>query len=366
MKFNCNKKDLVDAISVVQKAVAAKSTISILEGILIEAKGQTITLKGTDIDVSIETVFVTEVQEEGKLVVDSKMFGDIIRKLPNNVITIESLENNILNISAERSEFNLVYMEPNEYPEFPVIEDSTKILVSQDKLKNMIKKVLFSVATEDTRPILMGVYFEVKEQKLNLVALDGYRMALATETIDSNENFSSVVSGKTLRDISSLLQDTDQNISLSFTDNHVLFEINSTKIISRLLQGEFIKYQNMIPDYSKLNVKINKDDLYEATERASVMANEGSSNLIKLNFEDDIVLVSSNSKLGKVKEEVNIEKDGDSLEIAFNAKYIIDILKVMDEETILLELTSNISPCIIKPIENDNSLYLVLPVRIAR
>lgn len=366
MKFKCNRKDLVDAINIVQKAVAAKSPIPILEGILLEAKGQVLILKGTDIEVSIETVFITEILEEGKIVVDSKMFGDIVRKLPNNVINIETQDNNIVNISAERSEFNLLYINPEEFPEFPVLENTGSVTISQSKLKNMIKKVIFSIATEDTRPILMGVFFEVKNGILNLVALDGYRMALASEEIESENDFSIVISGKTLRDISSLLDDSDIEIKLSYTSNHVLFEVNNTKIISRLLQGEYINYRNMIPDISKLNVNINREDFYEATERASVMANEGSSNLIKLNFEDETVTVTSNSKLGKVKEEVNIEMNGDPLEIAFNAKYITDILKVIEDKEIELEFTSNIRPCIIKPRDKDNSLYLVLPVRIAK
>lgn len=366
MYFKCNKKDLVDAVNVVQKAVAAKSTNPLYEGIFLEAKGSTITLRGTETDVSIETVFLTEVIEEGKIVVDSKMFGDIIRKLPNNVITLEKQDNNSIRISAEKSVLNLLYMDATNFPEFPRVVDSNKLTFPQSGLKKMVKNVLFSVAQEDTRPILMGVLFEIKEGKINLVAMDGYRLAMVSEDIEEDRQYAKVVSGRTLRDVLSLLDDTEKDITISFTDNHALFEVDSVKIISRLLQGEYLRYENMIPDYSKLSVVIERSEFLEAVDRANVMANEGSSNLIKLNFEDNNIVIASNSKLGKLREEVYGEMTGEPLEIAFNAKYIMDILKAVDEEKIVMEMTSNISPCVIRPNENPSSLYLVLPVRIAR
>jgi len=366
MYFKCNKKDLVDAVNVVQKAVAAKSTNPLYEGIFLEAKGSTITLRGTETDVSIETVFLTEVIEEGKIVVDSKMFGDIIRKLPNNVITLEKQDNNSIRISAEKSVLNLLYMDATNFPEFPRVVDSNKLTFPQSGLKKMVKNVLFSVAQEDTRPILMGVLFEIKEGKINLVAMDGYRLAMVSEDIEEDRQYAKVVSGRTLRDVLSLLDDTEKDITISFTDNHALFEVDSVKIISRLLQGEYLRYENMIPDYSKLSVVIERSEFLEAVDRANVMANEGSSNLIKLNFEDNNIVIASNSKLGKLREEVYGEMTGEPLEIAFNAKYIMDILKAVDDEKIVMEMTSNISPCVIRPNENLSSLYLVLPVRIAR
>lgn len=366
MILKVNKKELVDAVTIVQKAVAAKSPMPILEGILVEASGQTLILRGTDIDVSIETTFTTEIHEEGRIVLDSRMFGDIIRKLPNNIITLKTADNNTITVSAEKSVLNLLYMDPAEFPVFPEVESTTFLSLPQAALKSMIRKVLSSVATEDTRPILMGMLFEASEAKLNLVGLDGYRMAMVTHELDEPIAVKRVISGKTLRDLLSVVQDNDEEVRLAFTDNHCLFEIGKTRIISRLLQGEYLKYQNMIPDYSKLSVIIDKNEFRDAVERASVLANEGTSNLIKFNFEGDSLIITSNSKMGKLREEVYCEMTGEPLEIAFNAKYIIDILKTMDEEKLVMEMTSNISPCIIRPEDNDKSLYLVLPVRIAR
>ncbi len=366
MFFKCSKKDLVDAVNVVQKAIAAKSTNPLLEGIFMEAKGSTVTLRGTEIDVSIETLFLTEVIEEGKIVVDSRMFGDIVRKLPNNQITLETKENNTIKISAEKSVLNLLYMDPSDFPAFPEVGDSNTLRLPQSELKAMVKNVLFSVAQDDTRPILMGVLFEISADKLNLVALDGYRMAMVSQDIETGEEFSRVVSGRTLRDVLSILDESEKDISVSFTENHALFEVDSIRIISRLLQGEYLKYGNMIPDYNKLSVEIDRGEFLEAVDRANVMANEGSSNLIKLNFEDGNIVITSNSKLGKLREEVYCSMVGEPLEIAFNAKYIMDILKAIDEEKIMMEMTSNISPCVIRPMDGGRSLYLVLPVRIAR
>lgn len=366
MILKVNKKELVDAVNIVQKAIAAKSPIPILEGILVEAKDQTLILRGTDVDVSIETSFTTEIHEEGKIVVDSRMFGDIIRKLPNNIITLETADNNTVTISAEKSVLNLLYMDPSDFPVFPEVEQTTSLDISQAHLKNMVRKVLTSIATEDTRPILMGMLFETADHKLNMVGLDGYRMAMVTEDLETDIEIKRVISGKTLRDLLSVIQDTDDTVRLAFTDNHVLFELGNTRIISRLLQGDYLKYQNMIPDYSKLSVIVDKNEFRDATERASVLANEGTSNLIKFMFEDNTLIITSNSKMGKMREEVYCEMTGEPLEIAFNAKYIIDILKTMDEDKIVMEMTSNISPCIIRPEDNDKSLYLVLPVRIAR
>lgn len=366
MILKVNKKDLVDSVTIVQKAIATKSAMPILEGILLEAKNGELILRGTDVDLSIETSFATEIQEEGKIVVNSRMFGDIIRKLPNNIITLDTAENNTVVVSAEKSVLNLLYMDPEDFPVFPKVEEDFSLTIGQGLFKNMIRKALFSVAQEDTRPILMGMLFETEDDQLNLVGLDGYRMALVSHKVSSPKNIKRVISGKTLRDLLTILSDGDEPITLSFTDNHVLFQMGTTRMISRLLQGDYLKYQNMIPDYNKLKVVVDRNEFREATERAFVMANEGTTNLIRLNINDNEVIVSSNSKLGKMREELYAEVEGEGLEIAFNARYILDILKTMDDEKIRLEMTSNISPCLIRPADSEDSLYLILPVRIAR
>ena len=366
MKFLCEKGKLQEAISIVQKAITGKSPMPILEGILINAKGSTLTLIASDIDLSIETKIESEVMEEGILVVDAKIFGEIIRKLPSSKITIETKENNIINIHCEKSDFDLVHMNGDDFPGIPIIDEDMVFSIPQGTLKNMIKGTSFAVAQDETRPILTGVLFEVKNRELSLVALDGYRLALRNELIDTDNNINTVIPGKTLNEVYKILEDSEEIVNITFTQNHILFNLGSTKIISRLLEGEFIKYESIIPHEYKLKVEVNRAELLGCIERASLMAKEGNSNLIKFDIQPDTLIITSNSQLGKVKEEANAKLQGETLQIAFNSKYLIDVLKIMDDEDIVMELTSSISPCIIKNKDSQNCQYLVLPVRLEK
>ncbi len=366
MKFLCEKGKLQEAISIVQKAITGKSPMPILEGILIIAKNSSLTLITSDIDLSIETKVEADVIDNGTIVVDAKIFGEIIRKLPNAEITVETKENNIINIHCEKSDFDLVHMNGDDFPNIPVIDENMMFSLPQGTLKNMIRGTSFAVAQDETRPILTGILFEVKDKVLNLVALDGYRLALRSEFIDNDTTISTVIPGKTLNEVSKILEDSEEITNITFTSNHILFNLGITRIISRLLEGEFIKYESIIPQEHKMKVIINKQELLGCIERASLMAKEGNSNLIKFDIHGDNLVITSNSQLGKVKEEVTINLQGEDLQIAFNSKYLIDVLKIIDEEEITMEFTSSVSPCVIKNKENKNYRYLVLPVRLVK
>ena len=230
----------------------------------------------------------------------------------------------------------------------------------------MIKSTSFSVAQDETRPILQGVLFEIKDKSLNLVALDGYRLAVKSEYLDSEFDIDVVIPGKTLNEVSKILEDVDNLVNITFTKNQILFNLEHTKIISRLLEGKFVNYASLLPQEHKLLVYVNRQDLQNGIERASLMSKEGNSNLIKLKIEDDVLVITSNSQLGKVREEVEINMQGEELEIAFNSRYLLDVLKNMEEEVIRLEMTSSITPCVIKAKDNDSYKYLILPVRLIR
>ena len=298
MIFICEKQKLQEGISIVQKAITGKSTMSVLEGIYINANKEGLTLIGSDMDVSIETKVEADVINEGSIVIDAKIFGEIIRKLPNSDIKIETLENDTVQITCEKSVFNVVYMNADEFPELPQINQDMKVEVPQNILKNMIKGTSFAIAQDETRPILQGVLFEVKDKTLNLVALDGYRLAIRSEYLDSEIDIEKVIPGKTLNEVSKILEDIND--------------------------------------------------------------------LIKLEVQDEALVITSNSQLGKVREEVLINLQGDKIQIAFNSRYLIDVLKNFEEEEVILEMTSSVSPCIIKAKEADNYKYLVLPVRLIR
>lgn len=364
MNFSCTKNKLQDAISIAQKAVTGKSPMPILQGILISAKDNELILIGSDIDLSIETKIEANVLQEGSIVVDAKIFGEIIRKLPNSLIEIKTLDNNSIEIICEKSKFNLIHMDPEEFPSLPKINENIIFSVSQKMLKNMIKSTIFAIAQEETRPILTGILFEVKENKLNLVALDGYRLALRSSIIENEDVINAVIPGKTFNEVSKILSDEDENANITFTPNHILFNLGNTKIVSRLLEGEFIKYNSIIPEEFALKVTAKRLDLLNCIERASLMAKDGNTNLIKFDIKEDTLIITSNSQLGRVREELNIILQGEELQIAFNSKYLIDVLKIIEEDEIVLEFSSSVSPCVIKSKENNNYTYLVLPVRL--
>lgn len=366
MLFKCEKASLQEAINTAQKAVTGKSTMPILEGLLITARGGRLIILGSDIDLCIESKIDAHIEEEGSIVVDCKLFGELIRKLPNDEVTIKTIENNSIEITCQKSKSTLIYMRSDDYPSLPEINQDIKLTVSQKLLKNMIKGTIFAVAQEETRPILTGVLFEVKDKTLNLVALDGLRVALRSEKIDCESDINVVIPGKSLSEISKILQDNEEGINITFTHNHILFNLGDVRIISRLLEGEFIKYASILPKEYNLQIRINKSELLDCIERASLMAKEGKTNLVKLDLEEDVMVITSNSQLGKAREELNIIMQGEALQIAFNSKYIIDVLKIMEEEEIIMEFASSVSPCIVKNTENDNCTYLILPVRILR
>lgn len=365
MKFLIDKNLLQEAISDVQKAITGKSTLPILQGIYISAKNGLLTLIGSDIEVSIETKVIANILEEGEVVLDSKIFGEIIRKLPNDTIEIEIVNNSEIEIKCQKSITHLVYLNPTEYPTLPSIEEDVVLSVSQKTLKNMIKSTIFAVAQDDTRPILTGVLVEIKQDRLNMVALDGFRVALKSEEMSCKCDKESVIPGKTLNEVSKILKDTDDNVQITFTKNHILFNFGNTKVISRLLEGDFIKYESIIPKEHNLKITVNKNEILDCIERASLMAKDGNTNLVKFDISDDTLVVTSNSQLGKAREEVQIILQGEGLKIAFNSKYLIDALKIMDDENITMEFTSSVSPCVIRNQENSNSVYLLLPVRVA-
>ncbi|BCZ43935.1 DNA polymerase III subunit beta [Clostridium gelidum] len=366
MIFTCEKQKILEGISIVQKAITGKSTLPILEGIYINTNKSTLTLIGSDMDLSIQTSVDATIIEEGNIVIDAKIFGEIIRKLPNATIKIETLENQIIKITCAKSVFDVVYMNTTEFPELPQINENLKISVNQNILKNMIKGTSFAIAQDETRPILQGILFEVKSKNLNLVALDGYRLAIRNEFLDTDIDMEVVIPGKTLNEVSKILEDVDDIVDITFTNNHILFNLEKTKIISRLLEGKFINYNSLLPQEHKLLVNINRQELQNAIERASLMAKDGNTNLIKLDFQQDNLIITSNSQLGKVREEISTKLQGEGIQIAFNSKYLLDVLKNVEDDEVIMKMTSGISPCVIEEKNNENAKYLVLPVRLMR
>ncbi len=366
MKFYCDPKALMHSISLVQKAVSSKTTLPILKGIYLEAFESSLRLVGTDMEIGIDHIMDANIIEEGSIVVDARLFSEIIRRLPDYEVEISLQENNQLLIKCASTEFNILSYNSSEFPDLPEVEEEQTHEIAQELFKGMIRQTVFATAQDETRPILTGVLMEIEDDTLNMVAVDGYRVALRKGKIDAHLNNKVVIPGKTLSEVNRIMNgDEDEKVKISLSDNHALFTVGNTKLISRLLEGEFINYNQILPKEFKSRVKVNAKHLLDSIERASLLGKEGRNNLVKFTVTDEKMIINSNSELGNVHEEIKIELEGDDLQIAFNSKYFIDALKVIDDESVYLEFTTNLSPGIIKPITSDNTIYLVLPVRLS-
>ena len=368
MKFICEKEKILKAINSVINGVASKTTMPILEGILIQTNDNEIKLTTYDLEIGIEYILEAEVKEQGNIVVNAIMFSEIIRKLPNSDIKISINQNNLLEIECQGSLYKLATMNPDEFPELPKINVNDSICIEQTVLKNMIRKTIFAVSTEENRPIFTGCLFEVKDNKLNVVAVDGYRLAIKSNCINEKaNNFSSVIPGKTLNEVNKIISDSFDNIKIGISKNQALFEMENCKIVTRLLDGEFLKYSNAIPQTWETRIKVNKSELQNCFERIILISassiEKEKKYPVKINIEIGKITISCANQTGDAKEELYIETEGKELEIGFNPRFFLDALKVIDDEEIYIEFGTNRSPCVIKPIENGDYQYMILPIK---
>lgn len=361
MRIITDKSTLLEGINIVQKAVPSKTTLPILEGILFQAKNGKLTLVSTDLEMGIETTSSVDVIEQGSTVVSSKIIGEIVRKLPDSDVEIETIDNFVY-IKSENSEFKVLSFSTEEFPELPSVSREKGLSLTSSMLKEMIKQTIVAVSNDEIRPILTGVLMEVDGNQVTMVALDGFRMAVRVASALNDENFKAVIPGKTLVEIGKILNDTEDPVSIFISRNQILFHIGETTVVSRLLEGEFINYKQLLPTEYKTKIVLKKENLLDACDRAALFAKD-SNNSIKFEIYDDMMNIKSNSDNGDVHEQINISKTGDDIEIAFNPKYLIDALRVINREEIVVEFTTSVSPSIIKPLKDSEFLYLVLPVR---
>ncbi|MCB6993922.1 DNA polymerase III subunit beta [bacterium 210820-DFI.6.37] len=368
MKFTCSQQTLSKALNTVSKAVTSRTTIPILKGILLKASADgTLTLSASDLDLSIEKKIDVNVEEEGSVVVLSKLFSDIIRKLPNEDILIEEKENNTVLIKTISSEFTIVGLAADEFPNISELEEESETL-SFDKeiFKDMIRKTSFAASIDESKGIIVGVLVEIEPDSVNMAALDGFRMAVAREPMKNARSINIVIAAKILNEVNKIVSETEDegDIKILVSDKKAVILVENTKIIIRLLEGEFIKYKDIIPASSQTKVQIGRAVLLESIERASLLAKEGKNNLIKLTMKNNLLTITSKSEEGNVKEEIIMEKTGEDLEIGFNSKYVIDVLKAVDDEQVVMEFNTSTTPCLVKPMEGSRFEYLILPVRI--
>ena len=369
MKIVCQKENILKAINSVTKAVASKTTLPILEGILIQTNDKDIKFTTYDLEIGIEYIITdADIKEHGATVVNSIMFSEIIRKLPDTEISITLDNNNILIIECEGSLYKLATMNPTEFPELPKIDVENSIELEQKILKEMIRKTIFAVSTEENRPIFTGCLFEIKDNKLNVVAVDGFRLAWKTKFLQNKvNNFTAVIPGRTLNEINKILIDSFDIIKIGVNKNQALFEMDNCKIVTRLLDGEFLNYSSVIPENWETRIRVDRKTIQDCFERVSLISasviEKERKYPVKVSVDIGKVTISCTNQTGDAKEEMFITTEGHNLEAGFNPKYFLDALRAIDDPEIFIDFGTSISPCIIRPVDDGDYIYMILPIR---
>lgn len=364
MKIICKRQSLVEAVSNVQRAVSSKSTLPALEGILLKTNSQAVELCGYDLELGITTFIKAEVQEEGEIVLSAKLFSDIVRRLPGDSVTITVDEKLIVGIQSGVAEFSIVGIPSSEYPELPSVTGATQLSMTHALLKSMIKQTLFAVADTDSKPIHTGTLFEIQGGVIRLVSVDGYRLALRRENVNCEEELHFVVPGKTLGEVLKLLSDEEKTLSISVGRRHIIFEINEYSVISRLLDGEFLDYNAAIPASFTTEVDVQTRSFIDSVERVSLLITDRLKSPVRCIFDDGEVKISCTTSIGKANDELMAAIRGDSVEIGFNNRYLLDALRNTDTDEVKVQLNGPLSPMKVVPKEGDSFLFLVLPVRL--
>ena len=363
MKLICSKSNLLHGVNIVSKAVPTRTTMAILECILIDASANEIKLTANDMELGIETKIEGEIAERGVIALDAKIFSEIVRKLPDSDVTIETDASFKTTITCEKAKFNIVGKSGDDFSYIPYIERNEPIVMSQFTLKEVIRQTIFSIADNDNNKLMTGELFEIEENDLKVVSLDGHRISIRNIELKNNYSHKKVVvPGKTLQEVSKILPGSaEDEVSIFLTDNHIVFEFENTTVVSRLIEGEYFKIEQMLSSDYETKVKINKRELLDCIDRATLLVKEGDKKPIIMNITDGTMELKINSFIGSMNEDIDIAKEGKDLLIGFNPKFFIDALRVIDEEEVTLYMVNPKAPCFIKD-DEGTFIYLILPV----
>lgn len=365
MKFSCEKETLLNLIGTASRAVTGKSTMPLLEGLLITAEVNSLTLTGYDLSMGIRTTAETDVIEPGSIVLNARLFYDIVRKLPQDTVYLETDDKLLTTIKCGRAVFNLVATEADEYPALAEVSAEIGFSLPQALLKSMIAQTIFSVSDNESKPIHTGCLFEIEDGLLNVVAVDGYRLSLRREHIEGvNENMRFVVPGSSLREIERILTEEDGDVEIFPDKKNILFRIGSTTLITRLIDGEFLNYRAAIPEEFEHIVLADRHEMITCIERVSLIVSEKLKNPVRLHFDGPYVQMTCITAVGKSYDECPFEGNIENLEIGFNNRYLLDALRAAGDDTVKLHLKGALNPIVITPPEGDKYTYLVLPVRL--
>ncbi len=363
MKIVCKKSDILNGVNIAQKAVPGKTTMPILECIVIKANANNIKFMANDMEIGIETIVEGTVLEEGSVAINEAVFSEIIRRMPDNDISIETNQYFITTIKCEKAEFSINCKSDEEFPILPEVEKKDALSISQFSLKEIIKQTVFSISTNESQKIMTGELFEINGDEFKVVALDGHRIAIRKIKLNSEYKPTKVIiPGKTLREITKILSgEVDKTVNIYFEKNHILFEFENTIVISRLIEGEYYKINQMLTGDFDTKIKCNKKNLIDALDRSTLLIKESDKKPIVLNVNDFNLNVKINTEGGAMSEDIEIQKEGKDIVIGFNPKFMLDVFRVIDDEEITIYMTNSKAPCFIK---NDEETYdyLILPV----
>ena len=366
LKFSCEKTLLQQAVSTVSRAVAAKSSIPALEGVLLEGDTQ-LTLSGYNMQTGIRTAISAEIHQEGRIVLNARLFGEMIRRLPDDIVVFSADEKYVVKLVCGDASFELPGLSADDYPELPTVDDEFSVSIQQNTMKAMINQTSFAVSTNESRPVHTGSLFEVGDQDLTVVSVDGFRLAFRREKLEKLEGgaFSFVCPGSALSEVKSICGDTEDLVTVTLGKRHILFEIGDTQLICRRLEGEFLDYKNAIPRKNPIQIVAETKALIESIDRVSVVISDKLKSPVRCLFDHDKVMLSAKTGNGEAKDVCRVSGDGDKLEIGFNNRYLMEALRYAPADKVKIELNTGVSPAIIVPVEGEeNFLYMVLPVRL--
>ena len=365
MKISCLRTDMVSAVSNVSRAVSAKASIPALEGVLIKAYGESLNISGYNLEIGITTDIDATIVQEGEIVLSARLLLDIVRRLPEEIVEIETDDRMVTYIKCGKVDYQIVGMSSVEYPDLPSFQQTDGLSINAKLLRDMIRQTVYAVSDNMAKPIYTGSLFEIANGVLRIVAIDGFRMAIRSENVESESNTSFVVPGKTQLEVLKLLGDDDENVEIIVGQRHITFKINSYRVISRLIEGTFLDYKSTIPAAEKTELVISTRMMIDSVERMSLLNSDRIQSPVRCKFHEDEIRLSCASAVGRANDVINVPIIGESVEIGFNNRYMLEALKNTDTDEVKMILNGAISPIVIKPVKGDSFLSIVVPVRLA-
>ena len=363
MKIICNRQELSDATANVQGAVTT-SAIPALEGILFSAQDQSLKLSGYSQELGITTAIHAQVDKPGEIVLNAKLFYEIVRKLPGDLVHIEVDEKLICSIRCGDSDFSILGIAAEEFPELPTVAGGSSVSVDNQIFKNMVRQTRFAVAKNDAKPVHMGILFELTEEYIRLVAVDGYRLAMRTEQMKNDLRMTFIVPEKTLSEIIKLIGEEEETVNISVGKRHIIFEVGNYLVVSRLLDGDFLDYKTAIPQTHTTSIIVSTRSLIDCIERISLLITDRLKSPVRCIFDEDMIKASCTTTIGSAHDKISCRQEGNRIEIGFNNRFLVEALRASECDEIRIELSGSLAPMVIKPVEGDDFLFLVLPVRL--